>query len=462
MGRNVSTLGGGTSDTGGSFWNTGAGGDLTSDVTWTNSDTVAYLHGGFGADGYTLNTTVRPINVVDLSVRVGGDTTSVGGGVSNATIYAELATAASGSGGYNDSGNTRVTTSTTVTHTTGTIDWNVVAGTTYYYGIYTTAGTRICFARGGTSGNIYLNGTANSSFVNSRFSGSVTEDSVPSAPGISAVTNISTTNGTSPVATATLNWTAPADSGQNTDDSYTATQITGYNIVYREGTTATTPYSVWNGNTGTNGLSLNLSSGLLQNTTYQFRVAALNRTTNAIQATYTTVQAQTGVRSSIIQFRTLAAGPAVTANSYTSTAKIGVAYSSTPSVTVATPGTNGSTTANQPASYTLSGTLPPGLSFNTTTGAITGTPTKDATTTYSYTASYTFSVLSTNADGVQGAYASQTITVSGGTPFVSPTAGAAPTTRTTPKIWNGSSWVDATVLAYNPSKTGGAGWDVLS
>ena len=456
MGRNVSSLGGGVADTGTSFWYTGAGGDLVSDVAWTNNDTVAVLHGGFAADGYTLNSTVRPINVVQLRTRVGGTTTSVGGGVSNSTIYNELATANTGGGGYNDSGNTRVTTGTTATHTTTSgIDWNLVAGTTYYYGVYTTAGSLLCFARGGTSGNIYLNGTASSSYTNTRVSGDITEDSVPSAPGISTTTSIGTT-------TATLNWTAMTDSGQNTDDTYTATQILGYNIVYRVGTGATTAYSIWNGNTGNNGLSLALS-GLTQNTTYQFRVAGLNRTTNAIQSTYTTVQAQTGARSSVIQFRTLASGPVVTANSYTSTAKIGSSYSSTPTVTAVSPGTNGSTTGNQPASYTLSGTIPPGLSFNTSTGAITGTPTKDATKTYSYTASYTFSVLSTNADGVAGAYASQTITVSGGNPLVSQTDGGALDKRTTPKVWNGSAWADPSVmLVWNPSKPGGAGWDVLS
>ena len=455
MGRNVSSLGGGVADSGTSFWYTGAGGDLTSSVAWTNNDTVAVLHGGFAADGYTLNSTVRPINIVQLRTRVGGNTTSVGGGVSNSTIYNELATAASGSGGYNDSGNTRVTTGTTATHTTTSgIDWNLVAGTTYYYGVYTTAGSLLCFARGSTSGDIYLNGTASSSFTGTRLSGDITQDSVPSAPGISATTSIGTT-------TATLNWTAMADSGQNTDDSYTASQIVGYNIVYRAGTTSTTPYSVWNGNTGSNGLSLALT-GLAQNTTYQFRVAGLNRTTNAIQTDYSLVTAQTGARSSVIQFRTLASGPIVTANSYTSTAKIGQSYSSTPTVTAVSPGTNGSTTGNQPASYTLSGTIPPGLSFNTTTGAITGTPTKDTSANYSYTASYTFSVSSTNADGVTGSSASQTITVSGGNPYVSPSNGATPTQRTSPKVWNGSAWVDAKVQVWNPSKTGGAGWDVLS
>lgn len=451
MGRNVVSLGGGVADTGTSFWYRGAGGDLVSDVNIATS--AAIVHGGFAADGYTLNSTVYPINVVQLRTRVGGTTTSVGGGVSNSTIYNQLTTAASGSGGYNDSGNTRVTTGTTATHSTGSVDYNVLAGTTYYYGIYTTAGSLLSFARGGSSGNIYLDGTASSSYTNTRLSGDITEDSVPSAPGISTTTSITQS-------TATINWTAMADSGQNTDDTYTASQILGYNIVYRAGTTSTTPYSVWNGNTGSNGLSWGLT-GLSQNTTYQFRVAGINRTTNAIQTDYSAVTAQTGARSSVIQFRTLAAGPVVTANSYTATGQIGVGYSDTPTVTAIAAGTNGSTTANQPASYTLSGTIPPGLSFNSTTGAITGTPTKDATKTYSYTASYTFTVSSTNADGQTGAPASQTITISGGTPYVSPSAGATTNTRTQPKVWNGSAWVEAGFRVWNPSKPGGAGWDVL-
>ena len=455
MGRNVVSLGGGVGDAGTSFWYTGAGGDLVSDVNIATS--AAVVHGGFAADGYTLNTTVYPINVVTLRTRVGGNTTSVGGGVSNATMYNELATASSGAGGYNDSGNTRVTTGTTVTHSTGSVDFNVLAGTTYYYGAYTTAGSLLCFARGGSSGNIYLNGTASSSFAGNRVSGDLTEDSVPNAPGISATTNITQT-------TATINWTAMTDSGQNTDDTYTAAQILGYNIVYREGTAATSAYTVWNGNTGSNVLSWGLSS-LSQNTTYQFRVAGLNRTTNAIQTDYYLVTAQTGTRSSVIQFRTLAAGPTVAANSYTATGKIGVAYSDTPTVTAIGPGTEGSTTQNQVDSisgtYVLIGTIPPGLSFNSATGAITGTPTKDPTKTYSYTASYTFTVSAANRDGQRGAAASQTITISGGDPKVSPSNGTSPTTRTQPKVWNGSAWVAAAFRVWNPSKPGGAGWDVL-
>jgi hypothetical protein len=311
MPRINTTLGGGTSDAGTSFGNYGAGTDFTS--AWNPTNTGMYTSGGFNADGITPSTTVVAA-IEYIQLRGGGDTTSVGGGVSNATVYIELATAASGGGGYNNSTKTYTTGATTTTYSTANTDgssvnWAINCGTTYYYGFYVTAGSRLCFARGGTTGNIYINGTASSSFTNSTLSGQVSQRSTASAPGTPTASNISHTS-------ATLTWTQPTDDGHTlTTGAWNNANVTGWRINYKKSTdSAWTPYTgdvagkinpssaTYNSGAGTYSYTV---TGLKPGTSYDFQVAALTKASDAWNTDYSSITAVVGVRSGTLTLKTL-------------------------------------------------------------------------------------------------------------------------------------------------------------
>jgi hypothetical protein len=256
-----------------------------------------------------MNTTVKPVNVVTIGMRTGGTSTD---GNSNASYYIQLSTDDAGGGGYNDSGTVHTTNSTVASKYTqnfdsfaeydsGSLAWNVVAGTTYYYGIKGMSSGRLVFGRGGT-GSIYVNGTASTTWANDSLSGQILWDTVPNAPTITSA-SISTSGQLS------IGWSVGTDDGMTEttaawDDSSGA-HITGYNIVYKATTDSawkvcTADLYSW---TDTGG-GARLASGLtpangyfIPGQTYEFRIAGLNGTTNAVQTDYSAITAQTGVRS---------------------------------------------------------------------------------------------------------------------------------------------------------------------
>jgi len=294
MGSYVTSLGGGISDTGTSYFSSFV---ATTDVTsaWNPSNTA--VSGAFDSTGTTASS-ARPARVNRLRLRLGGTyTTKVG----NAKTELQLATSKDGSGGYN-LGSTHTQTGTTSTSSTGVVSWAIDANDTYYYGARGVSGTgsTFVFARGGT-GDIYLNGTAQSAFAGDSLSGDIQVQSIPSAPGAPSASSIGTTS-------LTLTWTAPADDGMQDPAAYTASKISGYRINYKANSASA--WSVLVANTGSNALSATVT-GLGRNTAYDFQVAALNEVTDAHNTNYSSITAHVGVRSSTGVATTLAGGPKV-------------------------------------------------------------------------------------------------------------------------------------------------------
>lgn len=314
MARITTSVGGGIGDSTGTYVTMSTTTDVVSD--WTPSAASAFAHGGFDVTGVTMNTTVKPVNVVTMGFPTGGTS---GGGNSTASYYIELATANTGAGGYNNSGTVTGYTGTLSTNSTasakytnnwntlaeydtGALAWNVLAGTTYYYGFYGRSAGNFVFGRGGTTGSIWINGTPSSTWANSRISGHIIWDTVPTAPTITAA-SINTDGRLS------MTWTVGTDDGMTSTaawDDTSGDHIRGYNIVYKA--TTASAWQVFSSNISystpsVSGTSRSVSALTPENgyfkpgVTYEFRVAALNGTTDAVQTDYSVITAQTGVRS---------------------------------------------------------------------------------------------------------------------------------------------------------------------
>lgn len=284
MAQYTESLGGGTSDTGTSYFLSFSD---TSDVTspWQPSSSLL-TSGAFASNGITAST-VKPGRVVRLRLRLGG---SYGGYSGNADVKLRISTNDDGSSGQ--IGSTYNQTGTTGTASSGTVSVPVVAGTTYYYGVrgQTNTGSVFFYAKGG-SGSVIKDGVTDTTA--DELSGDIDVQSIPSAPGTPTASNITSTS-------MTLTWTAPSDNG--------GTSITGYRINYR--VTGTSAWSVLVANTGTTTVSRTLT-GLNRNTGYDFQIAALNGVTNAHNTDYSLITAHVGVRSGTVTATTLAGGPKV-------------------------------------------------------------------------------------------------------------------------------------------------------
>jgi hypothetical protein len=293
MAQYTDSLGGGVADTGVSYKvSFVSSSDLVS--PWNPTDTPN--SGAFDSTGITAST-VKPATVTTIRLRLGG--TSVDGAGSpvygNADPYIQLATQIDGGGGYTDD-TIHHLTSSMITASTGTVNWAIDTNTTYYYGARGSTGTgsTLTFARGGSNGGIYFNGTLQSGFGNDGISGDVTVQHIPSAPGAPSTSNIGTTS-------LTLTWTAPTDNG--------GSSVTGYRINYKANTTSA--WSVLVANTGSTTLSRTITTGLERNTKYDFQVAALNGVTDAHNTNYSSITAHVGVRSSTATATTLSGGPKI-------------------------------------------------------------------------------------------------------------------------------------------------------
>jgi hypothetical protein len=282
------TLGDGLSDIGLSFFTSAIDDYIISDVTTSNTGT--YVSGGFDSLGNAY--TSRPILIVDVTVRAGGNATSVGGPVSNGRYQALISTQTDGtpnarSGGANTPGGTTANVSTD-----SSFRYAAFSGTKYYYGFQELGtGNNIVYARGGSSGSIWQNGTLRVS--SSRISARVTQSSIPNAPTSFAVNAASIT----PTGMQ-FTWTTP------TDDGGDSCEIKGYRINYKAN--AASLWSVLVANTGSTATSATVS-GLSPSTSYDFQVAALNDTTDLHSASnYSSITAHVGVRSSTVTVSTIA------------------------------------------------------------------------------------------------------------------------------------------------------------
>lgn len=279
------TLGDGLSDTGTAYQLSSINDLLASDVTTSNTGT--YVSGGFDSLGNEY--TSRPIMIVDVTVRVGG---SYDGYTSTGRYQPLISTQSDGTPSTRSGGNVTPGSTTSNASTDSSFQFAAFSNTKYYYGFdELNVGNTIVFARGGSSGTIWKNGS--SVYSNSRISGRITQSSIPNAPTNFAVNSSSIT----PTGMQ-FTWTAPTDDG---GDSCT---IKGYRINYKINSAST--WSVLVANTG-NSTTNTTVTGLSPSTNYDFQVAALNETTDIHNSSdYSSITAHVGVRSTTVTVSTIA------------------------------------------------------------------------------------------------------------------------------------------------------------
>ena len=230
MGAVTSSLGGGLGDSADLTISMNSISSLVSNVTLSTTST--YVSGGYDSLGNQYTT--RPIAVTDVSVRVGsvaGSSANVGlrpiFKTSISTIPAVNSTAI-----YYSAGNAPDSTLSTESTYTYPAFAN---SSTVYYGFEGVSGSGVIeYGRGGSANAIYyqvLSGTGTVTTLEElsgtdKLSGSITQSSIPSAPG-----NLNASNVTDTVANIT--WTAPADDGMQSPAAYTVTNINGYRINYK-------------------------------------------------------------------------------------------------------------------------------------------------------------------------------------------------------------------------------------
>ena len=265
-------------------------------ATWvpnvTISTTEAPATGAIGTTGAGGDVSLdgRPINMLSLRLYWWADanpTTTV--------VQFQIATAASGSGGW-QSGDTNATGA----NTTVTANYLSprVAGTVYY-GFQKRDSGNVRFNTATSSGNtIYNDGVESTAWAGRRIYGQIVVQSVPNAP--TAVTG-STVNSTA----VSLSWTAPTDGG-------TTAGVNGYRVFARQADATANASSDWFipvGDTGSTATTATVT-GLYPGTAYVFMVAALNSATDLMLAadtanvnspvtSYTDIQAHSGTRSAV-------------------------------------------------------------------------------------------------------------------------------------------------------------------
>jgi hypothetical protein len=475
----LTTLGAQTND---SFSDYGANTDYVSRYD-PFDDYTAPLTGAIG------DTNSRPIMFRYLQIY--NTTTSVG------ALDLQIATAADATGGVQ---------SASIAGSDNDPDWNVIdsaafgplqyaafsvnsAGTnvSYYYGLQKNDASRVRFNTSATvdsavnPNNIWRDGTVDTAFSGRVLAGRIGWYHVPNAP----TSPVLVSNTSSSIA---LRWSHPFDDGIT--DSLSFGGLYGYRILYKVYGAADSTYQVFGSGTsgspsgcqytqGTSAYNFTTTppvatpsssnvftttgayqevTGLTSNTRYDFAVAGLNLVTdrhNGASTSIVSTSPTTGTRSygnytdiadhvgtnlivSGTTYRTKLANP-TTSGSYTSTANVNVAYSSNVTWSQSAGGGAVATTLTYDlASGSLTGS---GLSLNTSTGEISGTPAVAGT--------YTFTVRATNLDSGTVATSSQTITIKGLGPLVSPSAGATPSTRGSVKVWNGTSFADGTMRVYD-------------
>jgi hypothetical protein len=297
MGAITTSLGGGLGDSANQSIAINSTSYIVSDFQLSTTST--YVSGGFDSLGNPYIT--RPIAVIDVTVRVGSS------GSSNIAIKPIFKTSSltgtfvnttplffTGLLGVNGDGSTS---------TESTYIYKAFANTsTVYYGLQGFATGTIEYGNGGSSGGIILQrfngretvgaGTLSSS---TKLSGSVTQASIPSAPGSFSFTSIPTDT------TIYLAWNPPADDGMQSPAAYSASNIKGYRINYRND-----PEEIWKvlvANTGSNATTATVT-GLSPSTYYELQFAALNAVTDAHNTSYSSITAHVGSLGPVGSFTT--------------------------------------------------------------------------------------------------------------------------------------------------------------
>jgi len=290
MGAVTTSLGGGLADTAGTTVTLGAGEDLFSNII--TSITSSFVSGGFDSLGNSY--TVRPIAISDITVVVGKDASS------NIGVRPIFKTSFTGDPAINST--VIVFTGPLANYSDFLLSTELLylyptfANTSAHYGLeQAQVGSKIDYAAGGGGGSKVYKGTTKIE-NSSSLSGSITQVSIPSAPGNVNASSVTDT-------TANITWTAPADDGMQSPAAYSAANIKGYRINYRK--SGLENWKVLVANTGSNTLS-RVVTDLLPSTYYEIEVAALNVVTDAHNTDYTSITAHVGARSATYSFTTTA------------------------------------------------------------------------------------------------------------------------------------------------------------
>ena len=264
MGAVTTSLGGGLTDSASENVTLLAGEDLFSKTDAITTST--FVSGGFDSLGNSY--TVRPIAISDITVVVGKT------GSSNTGVRPIFKTILAGDPAIN---------STVIVFTgplANNIDFLLSTESLYLYPTFTNiqgyygfeqaeVGGSIDYGQGGGGGQSIYKGTTKLQNISS-LSGSITQVSIPSAPGNVNASNVTDTS-------ANITWTAPADDGMQSPAAYSAANIKGYRINYRNSSSEN--WKVLVANTGSNTLS-RVVTNLLPITYYEVQVAALNVVTD--------------------------------------------------------------------------------------------------------------------------------------------------------------------------------------
>ena len=269
MGAITTSLGGGLSDTANQTLTLDSGEDVLSEYTVNASST--YVSGGFDSLGNAY--TLRPIGITDVTVRVGRNSSA------NVGITPIFKTNLSGKVP------SRVN-STTILYTSSlpvSGDTSLSTESEYVYPLFTSDLGYYGF-RGVSPSGVMEYGAGGNGFIESTYqlipstittsdsiSGSVTQASIPSAPLNVNASSITDT-------TANITWTGPVDDGIQSPASYSAANIKGYRINYRNSSLEN--WKVLVANTGSNAL-FRVVTELSPSTYYEVQVAALNAVTDA-------------------------------------------------------------------------------------------------------------------------------------------------------------------------------------
>jgi hypothetical protein len=309
------------------------------------------------------------------------------------------------------------------------------AGTLCYYGFRHTDSSTVYFKRGaGTNPNgIFGNGsslnpvTDGPSWPSTSIAASITWQHIPNAP-----TNFISTARTN--SSISLSWVAPADSG--------GAAVENYRVLYKVRNTATDlTASSWAvkviGSTATS----TAVTGLLANTTYDFRVAATNNVTDEHSGgVYTSASAIVGANATL--------------NSVTTdNVVINESLTIMPEGILTLPYIGRISSSGVVTYGVTSGSLPTGLSLNTSTGFVTGTP--NAVGTYTFT-------ITVYSGGVAATSRAFTVIIYNSSPKV--VTGSGPTTsRGVLQVYS-SGWKPAYMRVYDSTYTGSDGtrWRPIS
>ena len=264
------------------FTSSGSGTDIVSPIP-TRSTATAPVSGAFIDGDFTA---LRPIRFVDLTIYF--TSTSAG------SVDLQISTADTGAGGYQSAAISTVdsNTGTAFNGKSVTPNYSSFHNTPLWFGFQKNDASTVRGYRDNVSPIRILIDGNDFPLSAGILRGDLTYHTVPNAP-----TSFTSTSKTS--TSVSLSWVKPTDMGG-------PTSLTGYRILYK-----TSASSTWTatGDFGGNTTTTYTVSGLVPNTTYNFRVAATNSVTDARNTEYTSPAEHTGTNSAQLNVTTDEAVP---------------------------------------------------------------------------------------------------------------------------------------------------------